>query len=52
MKDSKNEEAYKKLNIPLSLNINGYNLTYKDPPLKREIFRYRCRTKNCNYFIK
>ena len=52
MEDIKKDEAYKKLNIPRSLNIMGYNLTYKDPPLKGELYRYRCRTKNCNFFIK
>ena len=52
MEDFKKEEVYKKLNIPWSLCIKDYNLTYKDPPLKGEIFRYRCRTKNCNSFIK
>lgn len=52
MEDYNNKEAYKKHNIPHSIIINGYELTYKDPPLKGELFRYRCRTKNCNYFIK
>ena len=39
-------------NVPRLLNINGYDLTYKDPPLKGNIYRYRCRKAGCQYFIK
>ena len=40
MEDFNNKEAYKKHNIPRSIIINGYEFTYKDPPLKGVIFRY------------
>ena len=39
-------------NVPRLLNINGYDLAYKDPPLKGNIYRYRCRKAGCQYFIK
>ena len=29
-------------NVQRLLNINGYDLTYKDPPFKGNIYRYRC----------
>ena len=44
--------AFEKRNVPRVLNIKGYDLTYKDPPLKGNIFRYRCRKVGCNYFVK
>ena len=34
------------------VNIKGYELTYKDPPFKGNIFRYRWRQVGCNYFVK
>ena len=45
-------EVFEKRNVPRVLNIKGYELTYKDPPLKGNIFRYRCRKVGCNYFVK
>ena len=45
-------QAHEKRNVPRMLNIKGYELTYKDPPLKGNIFRYRCRKVGCNYFLK
>ena len=39
-------------NIPKRLTIKGNELHYKDPPLKNNIYRYRCRNGTCKYFIK
>ena len=46
------EPAYKKRNIPNNIYIKGYKLSYKEPPLKGNIYVYRCRVKGCNYFLK
>jgi hypothetical protein len=35
------EQDYERRNAPIILNINGYDLTYKDPPVKGNIYRYR-----------
>ena len=51
-KINNNVQAFEKRNVPRVLNIKGYELTYKDPPLKGNIFRYRCRKVGCNYFVK
>ena len=50
--DKYTDGAFKKYNIPRSITINGYELTFKDPPLQDDIYRYRCRKSGCNYFIK
>ena len=50
--NNKEEYAYKKYQVPRLLNIKGYDITFKNPPLSGEIFRYRCWTNKCNYFIK
>ena len=39
-------------NIPKFINIKGYELNYKAPPLKGNIFRFRCRKTGCKYFIR
>ena len=38
--------------IPNYITIKGYQLNYKRPPLKDNIFRFRCRKKGCKYFVK
>ena len=45
-------QAFEKRNVPRVLKIKGYDLTYKNPPLKGNIFRYRCRKVGYNYFVK
>ena len=40
--------AYEKRNLPKYIIIKGNELSYKDPPLKDNMFKYRCRKKNCN----
>ena len=47
-----NQHAYQLRNVPRSIFIKGYELTYKDPPLKNNIFKYRCRKQGCNYSVK
>ena len=44
-------QAFEKRNVSRVLKIKGYDLTYKDPPLKGNIFRYRCRKVGGNYFV-
>ena len=39
-------------NISKFINIKGYDLNYKPPPLKGIIFRFRCRKIGCKYFIR
>ena len=50
MEDTK--PAYKILGIPRLLNIKGFDLYYKDPLLKNDLYAYRCRKNECNFFIK
>lgn len=45
-------QAFEKRNVPRVLKIKGYNVTYKDPPIKGNIFRYRDRKVGCNFFVK
>ena len=56
MEDNQEENisapAYKNYNIPRNVDVKGFSLTYKDPPLSGNIYRFRCRKKNCNYFFK
>ena len=44
--------AYKQRGIPRIITIQGRELFYKDPPLKNDIYVYRCRKGTCKYFIK
>ena len=46
------ETAYEKRNLPRYININGEDLTYKEPPLKNNIYKYRCKKKGCKFFVK
>ena len=46
------QPAYERRGVPRLLNIKGYDLFYKDPPLKEGYFVYRCKKKYCKYFIK
>ena len=46
------DPAYKRRNIPNNIYIKGYKLSYKEPPLKGNIYVYRCRVKGCKYFLK
>ena len=46
------DPAYKKRNIPNNIYFKGYKLSYKEPPLKGNIYVYRCRVKGCKYFLK
>ena len=50
MEDS--EPAFKKRGVPRILNIKGNDLYFKDPPLKNDVYNYRCRKKNCNIIFK
>ncbi len=54
MKDNKNEnkEEYIKQNVPRYIIIKGNDIYYKHPPLKNDVFEYRCRKAKCNYYIK
>ena len=46
------ETAYEKRHLPKSIVIKGNELSYKDPPFKNNIFKYRCRKNKCKYFVK
>ena len=46
------QPVYEKRGVPRLLNIKVYDLFYKDPPTKDEYYVFRCRKKNCKYFIK
>ena len=46
------EKSLEEENLPKSITIKGYQLSYKAPPLKGNIFRLRCRRVRCKYFIK
>ena len=48
----KEQAAYIACNIPHILKIDGQELYFKAPPLKNDIYKYRCRKSHCNYFIK
>lgn len=48
----KEQAAYIACNIPHILIIDGQELYFKAPPLKNDIYKYRCRKSQCNYFIK
>ena len=50
MEDS--EPAFKKRGVPRILNIKVNDLYFKDPPLKNGVYNYRCRKKNCKYYIQ
>ena len=39
-------------NYPKYINIKGYDLNFKQPILKDNIYRYRCRNRQCKYFVK
>ena len=43
MEDS--EPAFKKRGVPRILNIKWNDLYFKDPPLKNDVYNYRCRKK-------
>ena len=43
---------YKLRGIPWIITIHGQELFYKYPPLKNNIYVYRCRKGTCKYFIK
>ena len=46
------EPAYNKRGVPRVLTIKGIELYYKEPPLKNDIYVYRCRKKQCKCYIK
>jgi hypothetical protein len=48
------EAAYEKRGGPIiaSINGNGNELYHKDSPSKDELYTYRRRKKDCNYYIK
>ena len=46
------EAAYKKRGVPRIVTIKGNELYYKDPQIKDELYTYRCRKKDCKYYIK
>ena len=50
MEDS--EPAFKKRGVPRILNIKWNDLYFKDPPMKNDVYNYRCRKKNCKYYIQ
>ena len=39
-------------NYPKCINIKGYDLNFKSPILKDNIYRYKCRNRQCKYFVK
>jgi len=45
-------ENIPEINIPKLISVKGYQLNYKAPPLKGNIFRFRCRKSGCKYFIR
>ena len=47
-----NEPAYQKRGVPRIITIKGIDLFYKEPPLKNDIYVYRCRKSHCKYFIR
>ena len=44
-----NEDA---IAYPNYINIKGYQLNFKSPILKNNIYRYRCTNRKCKYFVK
>ena len=50
--EAQNQHAYQLRKVPRSIFIKGYELTYKDPPLKNNIYKYRCPKQGCNYSVK
>ena len=46
--DTKNEQV----EISNSINIKGFELWYKSPPLKGDIYRFRCWKDNYKYFVR
>ena len=47
--EAQNQHAYQLRKVPRSIFIKGYELIYKDPTLKNNIYMYRCRKQGCNY---
>ena len=43
--------AYEKRNLSKSIIIKGNELSYKDPPLKDNMIKYRCWKNKLNYFV-
>ena len=41
--ESENKHIYQLRNVPRTIFIKGFELTFKDPPLKNSIYKYRCR---------
>lgn len=39
------QPAYLKRGLPRLININGYDLFYKEPPLKNDLYVFRCCKK-------
>ena len=50
MEDS--EPAFKKRGVPRILTIKGNDLSFKAPPLKNDVYNYRCRKKTVNIIFK
>ena len=49
---NKQQQNENSIEIPKSIVIKGYTLQYKSPPLKIDIYRFRCRKGSCKYFVK
>ena len=47
-----NQHAYHLRNVPRLIFIKGYELTYKDPSLKNNIYEYRSYKQGCNCSVK
>ena len=43
---------YEKRNVPRYINIKGFDIYYKEPALKNDIYVYLCRKTSCKYYIK
>ena len=48
----KEQAAYIAYKVPHILIIDGQEFYFKAPPLKNDIYKYRCRKSQCNYYIK
>ena len=43
------EQAYERRQVPKTINIHGYDLNYKDPPLKGKIFLISMQKRKPTY---
>ena len=52
MSNNENKGIEEAIAYPNYINIKGFQLNFKSPILKDNIYRYRCTNRKCKYFVK